>query len=209
MVIIGICGFQGSGKDTIGNYLISKYNFVRYSFATEVKDVLSCLFKWDREMLEGLTEETRAQRNIVDEWWSDALAIPNLTPRMMMQRIGTDLFREHFNDNIWVKITEKKIIDNSDKNIVITDCRFPNEIKMIRDCGGIIIHVYRTLPTWFQDFKENKINEEYKEKALENIHISEISWITEHFDYSIENTDSIEKLENIIDLFLKNNKFLI
>ncbi|AXC38729.1 UNVERIFIED_ORG: hypothetical protein [Escherichia phage CMSTMSU] len=34
-------------------------------------------------------------------------------------------------------------------NIIITDCRFPNELKMIRSLNGIVIEVQRTLPHWY------------------------------------------------------------
>ena len=58
-MIIGLCGAQGSGKDTVANILVSKYGFVRISFATALKDVVAILFSWPREMLEGDTPESR------------------------------------------------------------------------------------------------------------------------------------------------------
>jgi hypothetical protein len=101
-MIIAICGLQGSGKDTIGSYLINKYDFTKLSFAGILKDIVAILFGWDREMLEGATKESRDWREGVDSWWSEKLQIPNLSPRYVLQYFGTDLFRNHFHPDIWV-----------------------------------------------------------------------------------------------------------
>ena len=47
----------------------------------------------------------------------------------MLQRFGTDVIRCHLHKNIWVDSLERKIV-NSSKNIIITDCRFKNELDM-------------------------------------------------------------------------------
>ena len=70
-MIIGIAGFQGSGKDTIADYLQNIYGFKRDSFASTLKDAVSSVFGWDRELLEGRTKESRAWREQVDAWWSE------------------------------------------------------------------------------------------------------------------------------------------
>ena len=50
-MIIGFCGFAGSGKDTAADYLVNFYNFDRISFAGPLKDTLSAVFGWERSML--------------------------------------------------------------------------------------------------------------------------------------------------------------
>ena len=54
-MIIGICGFIGSGKDTIADYLVNLHHFRRESFANTLKDAVAQVFGWDRTMLEGRT----------------------------------------------------------------------------------------------------------------------------------------------------------
>jgi dephospho-CoA kinase len=204
MIIIGLCGFQGSGKDTIADILVNKHSFIKLSFASSTKDILSILFGWNRDMLEGITTESRKKREEVDEWWSKRLDIENFTPRMAMQKIGTDLFRTHFLDDIWTAIIEKKILNNLNnlnKNIVISDCRFPNEINMIKKYGGKLIHIERNLPIWFHQYK-NGIDLEEASK----LHKSETAWIRSEFDLIITNEKSIEDLYLEIENIL-NNKF--
>ena len=65
-LIIGICGFQGSGKDTVADYLVNTHDFRRISFAGTLKDAVSAIFGWDRELLEGRTRESREWREQID-----------------------------------------------------------------------------------------------------------------------------------------------
>jgi hypothetical protein len=198
-MIIGICGFQSSGKDTIANYLIEHHGFQKLSFAGALKDVVSTMFGWPRDKLEGLTPEDREWRNEVDLWWAQTLEIPQLTPRYILQHFGTDLFRKHFHQDIWVKIVENKIkqLTNNGINIVITDCRFENEIKLITKYGGNIIKVIRDLPQWFHKYQSG-INVE--EATL--LHESEIGWIRSPCDYEVTNDGTLADLYEKIKCIL-------
>ncbi len=194
-MIIAICGFQGAGKDTLAEVLIKKYDFIKLSFAGIVKDVASVVFGWDRKMLEGDTITSRVWREQVDEWWSKRLNMPHLTPRFILQYFGTDLFRNHFHQDIWIACIEKKI--SQYKNIVITDCRFPNEIRTIKNLGGHLIHIHRGgLPEWFYEAKLGI------GKIPSDIHPSETSWILNDFEYSIENNSTLEDLHYKIKVII-------
>ena len=194
-MIIAICGFQGAGKDTLAEVLIKKYDFIKLSFAGIVKDVASVVFGWERKMLEGDTITSRLWREQVDEWWAKRLNMPHLTPRFILQYFGTDLFRNHFHQDIWIACIEKKI--SQFKNVVITDCRFQNEISTIKNIGGHLIHIHRgELPEWFYEAKLG-IREIPKD-----IHPSETSWILNDFEYSIENNSTLEELHNQIKVII-------
>ena len=71
-MIIGICGFIGSGKDTAADFLCNLHNFKRLSFASTLKDAVSNVFGWDREMLEGRTQASRDWREQKDEFRGNA-----------------------------------------------------------------------------------------------------------------------------------------
>lgn len=141
-LIIGICGFEGSGKDTFANALVTRYNFTKLSFSSILKDVVSSLFGWDRQMLEGDTQESREWREKVDEYWDTELGIPGFSPRVALRTIGTDVMRNHFNPNIWMIALKKKIL--SLKRVVITDCRFENEVEFLRNLNSNfnLVHIY-------------------------------------------------------------------
>jgi hypothetical protein len=194
-MIIGICGLIGSGKDTIADYLQNIHQFRRESFAHTLKDAVSSVFGWDRELLEGRTRESREWREQVDFWWADRLKMPNLTPRWALQYWGTEVCRRGFHDDIWIASLENKLRTTHD-DIVISDCRFPNEIAAIKRAGGRVIRVTRgPEPEWYIlaeavnrgptkniEWAISKTNlEKYK------IHASETAWIGTKFDAVVDN----------------------
>ena len=190
-MIIGIAGFQGSGKDTIADYLCNIYGFKRDSFAATLKDAVAAVFGWDRELLEGRTKESRAWRETVDQWWADRLDMPGLTPRLVLQKWGTEVARKAWHDDTWIASLENKLT-KAHNDIVITDVRFPNEIKAIKDAGGIVIRVIRgPEPDWYgvalaaNNYPQPNASTEILGKLA--IHPSEWAWIGTKFDAIIDN----------------------
>ena len=204
-MIIGICGFIGSGKDTVADYLVNFHEFRRESFASTLKDAVAAVFGWDRTMLEGRTKEAREWREQVDPWWSTRLDMPTLTPRWVLQYWGTEVCRRSFHDDIWIASLENKL-RNSRDNVVISDCRFPNEIKSIKDAGGIIVWVKRgELPDWYNiALKANGgSNVAANDLKMKKIHASETAWVGTKFDFEIENDQTITDLYSKIEVLLK------
>ena len=113
-MIIGICGFIGSGKDTVADFLVNFQGFRRESFANTLKDAVSSVFGWDRELLEGRTKESREWREQRDEWWSRRLGM-DITPRYVLQQWGTEVCRRSFHDDIWIASLENKLRRSSDR----------------------------------------------------------------------------------------------
>jgi hypothetical protein len=200
-MIIGVCGFIGSGKDTVADYLTNFHGFRRESFAGSLKDAVSMVFGWDRTMLEGRTKSAREWREQVDPWWAQRLNMPNLTPRWVLQYWGTEVCRKAFHDDIWIAALENKL-RNSKDDIVISDCRFPNEIKSIWDAGGIVVRVVRgPEPEWYQDainFNEGDRNMSWatSRSRLESlkIHASETAWVGTDFNAVLDNNSTIDDL---------------
>jgi len=194
-MIIGICGFIGSGKDTVADYLVNFHGFRRESFASSLKDAVSAVFGWDRTLLEGRTAESREWREQVDEWWSNRLGI-QITPRFVLQNWGTEVLRVGFHDDIWIASVENKIRNTKD-NIVITDCRFPNEIKALKATGGKVIRIKRgDEPFWYETAISANAGD-YNSRSLMkdfNVHYSESAWVGTTFDAVLENSASIDEL---------------
>jgi hypothetical protein len=200
-MIIGVCGFIGSGKDTIADYLVNVHGFRRESFANTLKDAVAAVFGWDRVMLEGRTKEAREWREQVDTWWAERLNIPNLTPRWVLQQWGTEVCRKGFHDDIWIASVENKLRRSKD-NIVISDCRFPNEIASIKNASGIIVCVNRgELPSWHimaAKANDGDIFATEKLKAL-GVHASETAWVGTKFDYTLDNNSTLDSLFNQVE----------
>ena len=204
-MIIGVCGFIGSGKDTVADYLVNFYEFRRESFASTLKDAVSSVFGWDRTLLEGRTKEAREWRECVDPWWAERLSMPTLTPRWVLQYWGTEVCRKSFHDDIWIASLENKI-RNSKDDVVISDCRFPNEIQAIKNAGGQIVWVQRgPLPEWYESaISANKGNNiGINEMKMLGIHASEWAWLGSSFDVIIDNNGTIEDLYNQAKSLLK------
>jgi hypothetical protein len=195
-MIIGICGLIGSGKDTIADYLQNIHQFRRESFAHTLKDAVAAVFGWDRDMLEGRTRESREWREQADPWWSDRLSM-TVTPRLVLQVWGTEVARKSYHDDIWIASLENKLRKTHD-DVVISDCRFPNEIKAIKAAGGIVIRVVRgPEPVWFelaQTLNQGPTRNtawRLSKNQLEtyNVHASETAWIGTEFDAIIDNNE--------------------
>ena len=195
-MIIGVCGFIGSGKDTIADYLVNFHEFRRESFASTLKDAVAAVFGWDRTLLEGRTKEAREWREQVDPWWAERLAMPTLTPRWVLQYWGTEVCRKGFHDDIWIASLENKL-RNSKDHVVISDCRFPNEISSIRNAGGKIIWVTRgNLPDWYDTAlaANQGHNWAVQDLKMRKIHASETAWVGTQFDTIIDNNGTIDDL---------------
>jgi len=200
-MLVGISGFIGCGKSTVADQLTGQHNFRKDSFATSLKDACALMFDWPRYMIEGDTKESREWREQVDTWWAQKLNIPNFSPRLALQLIGTDALRNHFNEGIWFMTLENRIRKNPDQHVVISDVRFPNEVEFIKSQGGIMVRVDRgPTPVWFETAlmanKGNSLAKEAMTKTYSNAHFSEWAWVGSKFDYVVNNDGTLENLHS-------------
>lgn len=121
MRLIGIAGQARSGKDTLAGYLL--FNLIGWthsSFADPLKDML-------RVIGVDCSDDAKA---VVD----DAFGV---TPRHMMQTLGTEWGRHMINGDIWVKVFARL---NAGKCVIVPDVRFENEAALVRE-HGVLIHL--------------------------------------------------------------------
>ena len=142
-MIIGLLGKKGSGKDTVADYLVSKYGFTKYAFADKIRDILKILFNFtDDDFLPENKEK------IINEW--------NVSPRKALQLIGTEFGQEfiptHMSEimddsnsskDFWVKHFLIWYKQNLDKNIVISDVRFEHECNILNSLDSKIWKLVR------------------------------------------------------------------
>jgi hypothetical protein len=206
-MIIGLVGFIGSGKGTVGDILEQK-GFTKDSFAKPLKDACSVMFGWPREMLEGDTEVSRKWREEPDAFWSEKFG-KEFSPRLALQLMGTEAGRNVFHKDIWVTSLLNR---SKGKDVVVTDVRFQNEIKFIQDNGGIIIRVKRgEEPEWYEAAEsfnrgpKKNMNWALSQAKMSTVqmHQSEWDWIGSDFDYVIENNGTVNDLGNKVNEVLQ------
>lgn len=142
------------------------------------------------------------------------------TPRLLLQHIGTELFRNQIIDGIWVNALmseykpKEELVGTTPENIqwrevypnwIITDTRFPNELQAVKDNGGLAIkinRVYSKIPTYLQGEEGNGISRQAFEDARPK-HKSETALDNATFDYTIENDGTLDELiDKIRDLLI-------
>ena len=203
--LIAFVGFKASGKNTAAEALYP-HSFIPLSFADSLKDALAAIFCWDRDLLEGITVESRAWRERVDPWWAAKLDIPQFSPRWAMMHIGTDVMRRYFNYDLWVHNVERRILLAGEAPIVLIDSRFPNEIALAHRYGGRVIRIKRGAdPAWTElaELANLHWSDVVRDHALAQlqelgIHPSEFAWIGSPIDDTISNDGTIADLHAVV-----------
>jgi hypothetical protein len=158
MLIIGISGLAGSGKDTCADILVEDHGFVKVSFADPLKRICRDVFDFSDEQLWGSSE----LRNAPDErfprsrhTWEGltcvccgAAAEQNsqcyLTPRYALRTLGSEWGRDCYN-SIWVEYALRTActtpLPSLKGGVVIPDVRFKNELKALRAADAMLIRV--------------------------------------------------------------------
>ena len=178
-MLIGFSGKKGSGKSYFADYLVNNKLFIKLSFASPLKEITKILFNLsDEDVKDPIKKE------LINPKF-------NASPRELMQWLGTDIMREEFNKkfnysgSIWidnVKDRVKTLLDNN-KDVVIDDVRFQNEVDMIHSLGGIVINLHNDL--------DNTLNNSTSTHSSENQKLT--------FNYEFVNDKSYS---NTYDIYL-------
>lgn len=226
-------------------WLEEQSNFEVKKFADKLKDIVCLLIGCTREQLE---DREFKEKELGEEWWYwhmkfdggygnimldylstskeeldnyEGITLVKLTPRLLLQLLGTQIGRNIIHPNIWVNALmadyreegweysvemlglgysgeqQLKVKSKPEKvitypNWIITDVRFPNEAKVIKDRGGILIRIDRDY-VLRGGLEDPKLQHE-SETALDNY---------QNFDYIIQNDGTIEelieKIKKIVD----------
>lgn len=183
---------------------VSNWHIVKY--AGKLKQIASMLTGIP---LQNFEDQKFKHTNLPKQWnapipgedWKDGAPVEvPMSVREFLQKLGTDGLRNGLHENVWVNAlfadyvpdmsgySDRMAVDDMKSlypNWLITDCRFPNEAKAVKDHGGIIIRIDRPGVT------------------AVNAHPSETSLDDYAFDERITNDGSIEdlysKLKFLID----------
>ena len=187
--LIGLSGYKRSGKDTVAAHLVAHYGFTRYAFADIMRTAalaLDPIIPQD----DGMPETVRLSNFFDDPAFPTAaeweLAKEEPEVRRTLQYLGTEMGRNMFGENFWVDLTfdaiDADVSLGPDARVVITDVRFPNEARTVRDKGGHVIRVTRPNLTTVTD-----------------LHISETALDDYTFDATLLNDSTITDLHDRVD----------
>ena len=157
--LIGLTGPAGSGKDTVADLLVTHCGFIKFAFADPLKTEVADAFGIDPLYLSR--RETKehpmtslALRKCRADGFVGRIIMDHLergqildldaprSPRQIMQWWGTD-YRRQQSPAYWTHQTSARIgymmRERLATRIVITDCRFANEIDMVRGGPGRLV----------------------------------------------------------------------
>lgn len=183
-LIIGICGFAQSGKSTIADYIAEAYKFKKKAYADKLREACTVL-----NPIVGKTDNWGGvvrYNDLLRDFGYEAAKTDSRYGaefRRILIYMGTEVGRRILGGDIWVNALYKDI-DLMD-NVVISDVRFNNEARAIRDRGGRILKVTRPGVVAAID------------------HTSETEHLRWTHDGKIENNSTVNELHSRVDDWMK------
>lgn len=239
--LIAISGKLGSGKDEVASMIndLVKSHYEVKKFAGKLKDIVCLLLGCTREDLE---DRDFKNTELSKDWWYylspankmisykekyiidgkdcplPASDLVKLTPRLLLQLLGTECGRNIIHPNIWCNslfaeyrpLDDSKranlgnVIDYSDcefPNWLISDIRFSNEAIALKERGGVIIRINRPrvgiehMNDGSKRLAQNPIEEHESETGLDDY---------KDFDFVIENDGTLEDLKEKVKTIVKS-----
>lgn len=220
--LIGINGYIGSGKDTVGQiiqYLTTDKKDISYSgsynsyvmdlgmggsitspweikkFAAKLKQIASLLTGIPAEKFE---DQEFKKQNMSSEWWSTWCndGEKAMTYRIFLQMLGTEAIRDHIHENAWVNAL---FADYYPCHPYIEDKDLPHwivtDVRFPNEAQTIVDYGGKMVR-----INRHEVNKDYQEKTKK--HASETSLDTWKFDWTINNNGSIEDLTELVKRML-------
>lgn len=174
MILIGLMGYKQSGKDTCADYLVKNYGFKKYAFAEPLKQVCKIMFQLETRQLEDMEWKEK-----IDLRW-------NMTPRQIMQKVGTDMVRNVLGENFWIQNIDMRIKKDQEEKVVVSDVRFKNEAEWIKQHHGVLVRIV-------DDTRHDHTDQHSSE--IEQLSIQEDICILNH-----KNQQFFNEIENILSV---------
>lgn len=140
-MIIGMHGRLQAGKDTAMERLarlIAPSPVVHVSYARKLKESVAALFDISLEDIENWKTDAAF---LVKVGYAGEHGVYHMPFRNFLQRYGTEAHRDVFGEDFWLDQALPLDRDYSDALYVVTDARFPNELKRIKDLGGTTVRI--------------------------------------------------------------------
>jgi hypothetical protein len=187
-MFILLTGYKRSGKDTVAEMLQKLFDdaeipAVRGSLADPIKQVASIISDMDT-----LTDDRETELS-----WG-------YTPREIWQWLGTEVFQyaickrfpnfaKRVGRLLWCKLLARKYVA-SGINVIVSDCRFPHEVKYFKSLGAVVVRIDRQTIPWYK-----RIFLHESEKHIPKLPV----------DYVLKNAGNLEELylqvQTMVELF--------
>ncbi|MET9862001.1 hypothetical protein ABZY93_22335 [Streptomyces smyrnaeus] len=177
-MIVGLSGYARSGKDTTARVFV-EHGWRRDAFADRLREFLYELNPIVQYPVPGGAPEFTRLSVLVNDigWERTKLECPEAADLLL--RCGTEAGRKVLGEDVWVNAVLRSY--QPSENLVITDCRFPNEAREIRRRGGVIIRVTRP-------------GVEPRRTSTGEPHASDVALDDHPFDFTIRNEGTEKEL---------------
>ena len=138
-MIVGMMGYAQSGKDTAASALVD-IGFERLAFAEGVRALAEAVnpLVYQYELRKASKYNT-----VVRTYGYEYAKNPDVsTVRDVLVGFGAGV-RKVLGEDAWVAPVRERLLEEPERNFVITDVRYANEAKMIRERGGYVVWVVR------------------------------------------------------------------
>lgn len=137
-LLVGVAGKAGAGKDTVSQFLCDLFRFQSFAFAEPLKKALQAMLDLGDEHVNGELKECE-------------LPLLGVSPRRLMQTLGTEWGRDTVRQDFWLKVMERRYVEHRrlcwrlqmNCLVAVSDVRFNNEADWVRSQGGLVLHVDR------------------------------------------------------------------
>ncbi|QJI53016.1 hypothetical protein XccvBFoX4_gp62c [Xanthomonas phage FoX4] len=149
LIIIGLTGLPGSGKDTIADALVAQLGFTKMSFAEALYIEVAEAFGISTDLLQqrstkesdfgylhfDASNDREFVRCMIDAGHDP---LQSRSPRRLLQQWGTE-YRRAQNPTYWIEKVSAKVVAASirgERRFVYTDVRFNDEAEWLQDWHG-------------------------------------------------------------------------
>ena len=215
MLVLGLHGKIGAGKDTVADFLVARYGFVKFAFSDALyREVQEAFGLEDQSLLRdrATKEEPLARlalRHCSDEEFIkvaiaelDKQTAPKhllypagveLSPRQVLRWWGTE-YRRGQDERYWIKRAHEFILtaqatqypEHAPQHFVEVGTRFPDEQAFIHRQNGNVWHIIRP---------DNPF-------AVEGVHVSDQKLAVLEGERVLVNGDTIERLHYGVNLLM-------
>lgn len=179
-MLIGLTGAAGCGKSTVSRHLRLEHRFFDLSLADPIYGMVASMT--------GMTVDALKNRAIKEQ----KIDWLGLSPRELLQRIGTEFGRCAIDDGVWIRHLMRRVDattlaagSTEAARFVISDVRFDNEAEAIKSRGGEVWAVVRAAPSCL--------------RGSTAAHASEAGVASHLVDRVIENNGTLKDLGAAVD----------